>query len=244
MSPGERYDILFTLPNDVSSGKALKMRFIGYTHLNDPEKAGSAALCSVAFLKFTGSPYDTSYIVPHDCSDFPDHDKPFPAAKRVLNPPVKADEQYVFFNKIDDIYEDPRKTGNIFPVDITSRIFQPVPIDPLTKHKTEFIEFNPSTTFNGIRTEFPRIPYLLQDSEIDSPRCTFANKDSGGFYQIQSAEGGTSTFCQHVLALKNWEELILGKMFLLANLDNYGNKVLIMKFIFFLKPFCRKVRLK
>ena len=39
VSAGERYDILFTLPNNVPSDKALKMRFIGYTHLNDPDNA-------------------------------------------------------------------------------------------------------------------------------------------------------------------------------------------------------------
>ena len=221
VSPGERYDILFTLPNDVSSDKALKMRFIGYTHLNDPNNAGPAAICSVAFLKFTGSPHDPDYIVQHDCSDFPDHDKPFPPAKRVLNPPVKAiktvqDEQYVFFDKIDDIYTDPTETGNIFPVDITSRETQEVIVNPLFV-KTEFIEFNPSTTFNGIRTEFPIIPYLLQDPERDGPRCTFANKDTAGFYQIKSKDGGTSTFCQHVLKfpkgdpilLNEWQEIVL-----------------------------------
>ena len=46
------------------------------------------------------------------------------------------------------------------------------------KSPTKFIEFNSRTTFNEIRTEFPKIPYLLQSPEEDNATCDFFNKDS------------------------------------------------------------------
>jgi len=46
---------------------------------------------------------------------------------------------------------------------------------------TQFIEFGGGTTFNGIRTTFPRIPYLLQDPQEkyysdNGPRCNDGNR--------------------------------------------------------------------
>ena len=215
VSPGERYDILFTLPSDVPANKPIKMRFIGYTHLttNDP---ASAAVCSVAFLNFPGSPVDIDYTAPPDCSDFPDNDSPFPTLdKRILNPPAKANQ---FFKKID--YEDINTgtNGNIFPVDITSREDQPIPLNPFDPIR-KFIDFYPSTTFNGIRTEFPRHPYLLQSPERSSQRCSISNRDNSGFYQVVNSAGGTSTYCQHEMRLpkgkvlstdpNEWAEIVL-----------------------------------
>ena len=213
LSPGERYDILFTLPEDVPD-KAIKMRFIGYTDLNGLNNR--SAICTVAHLRFPGSPVDLDYTLQYGCPDFPYRDNIFPNGQRVLNPPPKASKQMAFFDKIDDIYSNPNETGNIFPVDITSREVQIPFIDPLTAHETEFIEFFPSTTFNGIRTEFPRVPYLLQDPEDDAHRCDIKNRDSKDFYKIQNQAGGNSTFCEHVLRFRDgsvltqeWQEIVL-----------------------------------
>ena len=221
VSPGERFDILYYLPEDVT-GDAIKMRFLGFTSLTNNQ----TALCSVAFLKFPGSTVDTSYTVPHNCSDFENYDVPFPLDTRVLNPPAKP---FQFFNKINDPYTNPLETeGNIFPVDIKSTFEFSTWIPPNPISPTQFIEFNSRTTFNEIRTEFPSIPYLLQSPEEDNSRCDFFNKDSPekNFTQIKTndSQGSNSTLCQHVLKFpfskttwpwnffwdeQTWQEIIL-----------------------------------
>ena len=202
VSPGERFDILFDLPSSLTIKEAIKMRFIGYTNLFDP----NSALCSIAWLKFPDSKVNQSYTVPSDCHDFPDHDKIFPTDSRVLNPPPKGQgpDPPQFFSQIDP-YADIKTSGNIFPVNLMSNREEVVWIPADSRNNGEFIEFNPKTTFNGIRTDFPSIPYLLQDPQhIDSTkRCNVSNKNTfPAEQQIPNPEGPdypASTLCAHVL---------------------------------------------
>ena len=206
IAAGERYDIIPDFPRD-SPAEAIKMRFIGYTHLGD----SSTALCSIAWLRFPGSKVDVSYTAAKDCSDFPDHDNVFPTNSRVLNPPPVPGQ---FFFKLDDPYSDLTQTGNIFPISLLSRVNQEVWIPEAERDDTrEFIEFDRVQSFNGIRTKFPRTPYLFQDPELNIEKCNNSNK---GFYN--SSDG--FAFCQHVLNFpfsdtkwpdtrRSWQELVL-----------------------------------
>ena len=200
IAAGERYDIIPDLSSSVE--KAIKMRLISYTHLAD----SSTALCSIAWIKMPGSSVDEAYTAPHDCSDFPDHDNVFPTNSRVLNPPPVPGQ---FFQKIDDPYADVSQTGNIFPISFVSRHYEELWIPRREREESrQYIEFNPGTTLNGIRTLFPRTPYLLQDPELDIMTCDISNKESRAFkkYKPSVVPNDTlcfaeteETLCQHVL---------------------------------------------
>ena len=216
VSPGERFDIVF--PNNFQGTKAVKIRFIGYTNLQD----GSSSLCSIAWLRFPGSSVDESYTVPHNCSDFPDYDAVFPRPTevRVLNPPPQIVNSSLnlspFYYKVDPYKPD--HPGNIYPVDLKSKVDQNIWISPQVNNETrEYIEFSSSTTFNGIRTNYSQTPYLLQDPVKHSKRCDIRNKNNPSFLQIPADPNFNhtrdQTICQHVLKFpfkkQSWQEIVL-----------------------------------
>ena len=200
------------------------MRFIGYTNLQD----GNSSLCSIAWITFPGtslSADDKKYTVPHNCSDFPDYDNIFPTNTRILNPPPQIFKKNLtsspFYNKIDDPYTNTSTNGNIFPVSIKAKIGQAVWISPgENDNSREYIGFSSDTTFNGIRTNYSQIPYLLQDPANDTRRCNIKNKHNANLMQIIANPGthfANQTICQHVLKFpfagtdgsRSWQEIVL-----------------------------------
>ena len=69
------------------------------------------------------------------------------------------------------------KTAYVYPIDMRSREI----VNTNNVLDTKFIEFGGGTTFNGIRTTYPRIPHLLQypQDKFESrggPRCNDDDK--------------------------------------------------------------------
>ena len=155
LAAGERYDILLKTKKNVANfPEAFKMRFLGFGDITD----SSTALCSIAWLKYPGQKIDDSYITPHDCRDF-DLVTPskYPPAQRTLNPPGISYEDWTRRLQFPD-WKNNNAIGSIYPLDMRSLSLE----DTSNVHSKQFIKFNPSNTFNNIRTTFPRIPYLLQ----------------------------------------------------------------------------------
>ena len=142
---------------------------IGFGDITD----NTSALCSIAWLVYPGQFVNYSYIAPHDCQGFdlltPSH---YPPSVRTLNPPgVSYDDwierlKFPEWKKIDVV-------GSIYPVDFRSMFKN----DTSNVYSKEFIKFQPSNTFNDIRSTFPSVPYLLQSKKHMSPRCNDTNKE-------------------------------------------------------------------
>ena len=175
VAAGERFDIEFSmnLPTQppATPWPAIQLQFIGYTDLTN----SSSGLCSIAYLKIGGyNDIDESYTVPSDCSDFLNYNVIFPTDVRTLNPPGKKYEN--FATRVQDPYNDTYPSGNIYPVDMRSNhvtITQPLirdfPVE--STNDPTYIAFENLTTFNNIRTNFPKTPYLLQNPEQSAQRC-------------------------------------------------------------------------
>ena len=79
----------------------------------------------------------------------------------------------------------------------------------LNLEETQFIDFAEHTTFNNIRTTYPRVPYLLQDPQEgffpDGPRCNDAH--------MPPLNDGNYAECNHVLQFEDlergWYEIVL-----------------------------------
>ena len=108
-----------------------------------------------------------------------------------------------------NINEDSSTNGNIYPVDIISKFTFTTAIN-FKPELTNFIEFNPRTSFNGIRTDFARNPILLQSPQDNAELCNYTNKHDPKFEQIDIL-GLNSTICQHVLKFTEggWADTVL-----------------------------------
>ena len=197
VAAGERYDIsLDNVPplttETICCLPAYKMRMIGFTDLSNTT---GTPLCTIAYLTNDQSPtIDQSYVVPHDCKDFdltivPDN-------ARVLNPPAKHFTNFSNRVQFPDWKNSPDLKGPIYPVDLRS-IFENE-TRPFNEGNSKLIEFNPSTTFNGIRTTYRDVPYFLQSAKdvVDHPRCDENN--AANFYNYKT-DDLTTYFCPHVV---------------------------------------------
>ena len=172
VAAGERYDILLKPKSRAdwhSQKEAFKIRLIGFGDITD----NTTALCSIAWLKYPGQVIDYNYTTPHDCSDF-DLLTPsdYPPPQRTLNPPGISYKDWIQRLQFPD-WRNLSAVGSIYPVDFRSSFKN----DTSNVYSTNFIKFQPSNTFNNIRSTFPRVPYLLQ-SEDKSEHCDNANKGS------------------------------------------------------------------
>ena len=139
------------------------MKFIGFTDL----KNKTTALCSLAYITSPGyTNIDSSNVHYHDCHD---HDLDiYPQNARVMNPPPLNLTEFNYRLQFPEWKDDLKKTGSIFPADLRSTFSNIT--TPFNEFSPKFIEFNVSTTFNGIRTTYDRVPYLLQNKD-SLPRC-------------------------------------------------------------------------
>ena len=207
VAAGERFDIVVRtkkIGETTIPFPAFKMRFIGFTDLKD----SSTAVCSIAYLKYP--PFlsiDPNYVTPENCSDFDLDIFPpsYPADYRIINPPGKRTMDWN--NRIQDPYSNEKTTtGCIYPISLRSKFENNT---KFVLNKT-FIDFNPVTTFNAIRTNFPDTPYLLQEPQDNTERCNGENLPNE--FRVNSS--GTLQYnCQHVLEYdfnpSGWAEIIL-----------------------------------
>ena len=161
LAAGERYDISFTMPTTTSEINPYTMKVIGFTDLSKP--SSDTAVCSQAYITSPGyTNINNSYTLPHDCSSGFDFSI-VPTGARVLNPPPKDPLQ--FQNRVRDPYTSFAQSGPIYPISIRSVFSNNT--RPINEADPQFIEFNPTTSFNGIRTTYENVPYLLQSKEYE-----------------------------------------------------------------------------
>ena len=188
VAAGERYDIIFKITEDNAEGidsgddkRAMQIRFSAFTNIPSPptEEPNDSQMCTIAWLK--SGKYniiDKDYRLPEKCSEAGFNPNVYDGeGKRVLNIPGKNPDTFSGQFRLRD-WEDTQKTAYIYPIDMRSKEFANTNnvVAP-----TQFIEFGGGTTFNGIRTTFPRIPYLLQDPQEkyysdNGPRCNDGNR--------------------------------------------------------------------
>ena len=93
-------------------------------------------------------------------------------------------------------WKGPEAAGSIYPTDMRS-LFLKDTSSVISRH---FIEFKNHITFNGIKLQYPDIPYLLQHRR-KSPTCNVSTI---------APRGGT---CPHLLQLpfqsEKWTEIVL-----------------------------------
>ena len=183
------------------------MRFVGFTNL----KNSSTALCSIAWLKYPDQVVDTSYVAPHNCTNAgfdltTPHD--YPPKQRTLNPPGLNFTDWEERLKYPE-WKNPSLSGSIYPLDMRAKM----KVDTSNVVSNQTIEFSPSTSFNGIRTNWSDVPYLLQHPANTTKRCNFANKDDHQFIKLTGPDATTVSVCQHVLNFpfdpEGWVEIIL-----------------------------------
>ena len=186
------------------------MRFVGFTHL----KNASTAVCSIAWLAYPGQEIDKSYTTPDYCTPGFDLVPPgsYPPAQRTLNPPGVNYSDWEHRLTYPDWENDLSLTGSIYPLDMRS--VDNTNTSQMFPNSTQIIAFDSSTSFNGIRTNFSDIPYLLQHPQHNEKRCNFSNLHHGDFSSYKNENSQTSTFvCQHVLQFPFqrfwWTEIIL-----------------------------------
>ena len=195
------------------------MKFIGFTYLRNSE----TALCSLAYIKSPGySKIDSSFVHFHDCRDHDINDYPenvYPKNARSLNPPPVNYTEFAKRLRYPQWKVDEDKSGSIFPVDLRSKLTNKT--TPYNKDSPTFIEFNTTTTFNGIRTTYNRVPYLLQ-SKDSYPRCdenSLLQPNNYNFTSYTASDdnlirNSTITICPHVISFPlnpadPWAEMIL-----------------------------------
>jgi len=205
IAAGERYDILLETrtKKDVSEdSEAFKMRFVGFGDITD----NTTAVCSIAWLIYPKQTIDDSYVT--NCTDFDDLLTPsnYPPPQRTLNPPgirkLDWDERLTTTD-----WKIPTKIGSIYPLDLRS--YTATSFSNVIKDETQFIKFDKSTTFNGIRTNYSDVPYLLQSTGKER-HCNVNTKDEEQFHCDINRD---YCVCPHVIQLRyvedGWVDLIL-----------------------------------
>ena len=156
---GERFDIVV---KNIKADKPYKIKVFGYENpnLENSEKPSKVPYCTIAWLTHTRHNIDISYFADCHSSEFMQSTN-----SRTLNPiPMNY-----------TAWKERKKYGNIFFDDIkamnpeNSLTFMNGTIQSslLNTQYTELIDL----TFNNNIFQFPDVPLLLQDPQINETRC-------------------------------------------------------------------------
>lgn len=168
IAAAERFDILVQTKKAGQEGEPYKIRLFGHS---DPsglkEDQVGPSLCTIAWLQYPNQIPNPDYVTPYNCAGFED----LPPSPRTLNPlptPKKFKQRLEY-----PVWNDTAKSGDIFVADLRD-MGQQEDIKNISNQwgETLYYQFSGNLAFNDQRMTFPDVPFLLQNPQNNSDRCS------------------------------------------------------------------------